>query len=91
MQLGANNGAVFDHLRRSLSAGCSRELSLARFMWKHRPTFRVEFTTQPSPYASTGICVLGIVTLCNLRWIHGRASPFLQDFESESILSPSAR
>lgn len=41
MQLGANNGAVFDHLRRSLSAGCSRELSLARFMWEHRPTFRV--------------------------------------------------
>lgn len=42
VQLGANDGAVSHLLLRSLSARCTRELSLASFMWVHRPTIRVE-------------------------------------------------
>ena len=92
VQLGANDGAVFDLLRRSLSAGCSRELSLASFMWVHRSTFRVKIATQSSPYtyAGTGTCILGIVIRRHSPWLDVRASPLVCDFESESMACPSA-
>ena len=92
VQLGANDGAVCDLLRRSLSAGCSRELSLAGFMWVHRSTFRVKIATQSSPYtyAGTGTCILGIVTRRHSPWLDVRASPLVCDFGSESIACPSA-
>ena len=92
VQLGANDGAVCDLLRRSLSAGCSRELSLAGFMWVHRSTFRVKIATQSSPYtyAGTGTCILGIVTRRHSPWLDVRASPLVCDFGCESIACPSA-
>ena len=56
VQLGANDGAVFDLFRRSLSAECSRELSLASFMWVHRSTFRVK--------------IISLHHLCMYRYLH---------------------
>lgn len=96
VQLGANNGAVFHLLRRSLSAGCSRvqqEVEPRKFHVGASTHIPGLFATQSSPYtyACTGTCILGIVIRRHSPWLDVRASPLIRDFESESIACPSAR